>query len=92
MPSFRAWNQEEKWHEGAHDPVQPGAEHPFLGPLVVLIGPGTVSAAEDFLIPLHHQWSDDTGWRENGRNHRSAPSRLPPGREGQNLHQTRYLS
>ncbi len=54
MPSFRAWNQEEKWHEGAHDPVQPRGENPFLGPLVVLIGPGTVSAAEDFLIPLHH--------------------------------------
>ena len=54
MPSFRAWGQEEKWHEGEHDPVQPGEESPFLGPLMVLIGPGTVSAAEDFLIPLHH--------------------------------------
>ena len=54
MPSFRAWNQEEKWYEGAHDPVLSRGENPFLGPLVVLIGPGTGSAAEDFLIPLHH--------------------------------------
>ncbi len=54
MPSFRAWNQEENWHEGVHDPVRPGTQNPFLGPLVVLIGPGTVSAAEDFLITLHH--------------------------------------
>ncbi|MCY3766551.1 MAG: S41 family peptidase [Gemmatimonadetes bacterium] len=54
MPSFRAWNQEEKWHEGAHEPVEPGTRNPFLGPLAVLIGPGTVSAAEDFLVTLHY--------------------------------------
>ncbi len=54
MPSFRAWGQEEKWYKGEHDHVQPREEDPFLGPVVVLIGPGTVSASEDFLIPLHH--------------------------------------
>ena len=53
MPASRAWGQEEAWHEGEHDPVQPG-DNPYLGPLVVLIDPETVSAAEDFLIPLHH--------------------------------------
>ena len=53
MPAFRAWGQEEEWHEGEHDRVEPG-DSPYLGPLVVLIGPETVSAAEDFLIPLHH--------------------------------------
>jgi len=54
MPSFRAWDYGEKWYEGTHEPVRPGTPNPFLGPLVVLIGPGTASAAEDFLITLHH--------------------------------------
>ncbi len=53
MPAFRAWGKEEEWYEGSHGPVQPRGDEQFLGPVVVLIGPGTVSAAEDFLIPLH---------------------------------------
>lgn len=54
MPSFRAWGQKEKWYEGQHAPVQPiKGKKPFLGPVVVLTGPRTVSAGEDFLIPLH---------------------------------------
>jgi len=53
MPAFRAWGKEEKWYEGTHGSIEPRGENPFLGPIVVLIGPGTVSAAEDFLIPLH---------------------------------------
>jgi len=53
MPSFRAWGEEEEWYEGTHDPVQPRGDDPFLGPVVVLSNVGTVSAAEDFLIPLH---------------------------------------
>ena len=54
MPAFRAWGREEQWHEGTHDPVLPvKGRKPFLGPVVVLIGPRTFSAAEDFLIPLH---------------------------------------
>lgn len=53
MPSFRAWGEEEEWHEGTHDPVQPRGDNPFLGSVVVLTNVGTVSAAEDFLVPLH---------------------------------------
>lgn len=54
MPAFRAWGTEEGWHGKAGDPVKPIADRePFLGPIVVLIGPRTFSAAEDFLIPLH---------------------------------------
>lgn len=53
-PAFKAWGQEEKWHEGEHGSVMPiGGKKPFLGPVVVLVGPKTFSAAEDFLIPLH---------------------------------------
>jgi C-terminal processing protease CtpA/Prc len=34
--------------------IQPvEGQRPFLGPVVVLVGPRTLSAAEDFLIPLH---------------------------------------
>lgn len=53
MPAFRAWGKEEEWHEGKHPQVEPRGRDSYLGPLVVLTGPGTISAAEDFLIPLH---------------------------------------
>ena len=53
LPAFRAWGREEMWYHAPPELVPPRGDSPFLGPLVVLIGPGTVSAAEDFLIPLH---------------------------------------
>jgi C-terminal processing protease CtpA/Prc len=53
MPAFRAWGRPEKWHEGQHDPIVPRKEGFFLGPVVVLIGPSTCSAAEDFVVALH---------------------------------------
>jgi len=51
-PAFRAWEREEQWYEGDNQ-VRPQGTDPYLGPIVVLIGPTTASAAEDFLIPLH---------------------------------------
>ena len=33
--------------------INPETDTPFLGPVVVLIGPETNSAAEDFVVPLH---------------------------------------
>ena len=53
MPAYRAWGEKEQWHEGDISIVKPRGDNPFLGPVVVLTGPGTISAAEDFLIPLH---------------------------------------
>jgi carboxyl-terminal processing protease len=53
MPAFRAWGQKETWHEGGPSVVKPAAEKPFLGPVVVLIGADTVSAAEDFVVAIH---------------------------------------
>lgn len=50
-PAFRAWGQPEAWHEGDHTPAKP-AKDPYLGPVVVLTGPQTFSAAEDFLVVL----------------------------------------
>lgn len=55
QPSFSAWGQKDGWYEGGPETVQPvEGRKPFLGPVVVLTGPGTFSAAEDFLIPLHY--------------------------------------
>jgi C-terminal processing protease CtpA/Prc len=53
MPAFRAWGQQERWYEGDHDTVMPRKEGIFNGPIVVLIGPDTYSAAEDFVVVLH---------------------------------------
>ena len=51
-PSYQAWGREEEWFEGEHGAIEPRGEKPFSGPVVVLIGPKTYSAAEDFLVPL----------------------------------------
>jgi carboxyl-terminal processing protease len=50
-PAFRAWGRPEGWHRGKHDDVKPQND-PWLGPVVVLTGPSTFSAAEDFLVVL----------------------------------------
>jgi carboxyl-terminal processing protease len=53
VPTFRAWGEKETWlkHEGSV--IRPATGERFLGPVVVLIGPGTVSAAEDFVVAIH---------------------------------------
>lgn len=50
-PSFRAWSRPEAWawHEEADDAFDPHGEHFYTGPVAVLSGPRTYSAAEDFL-------------------------------------------
>jgi carboxyl-terminal processing protease len=52
-PVFRAWNRPMPLFEGGDSGVvEPRGERPFSGPVEVLIGPNTYSAAEDFLVPL----------------------------------------
>jgi C-terminal processing protease CtpA/Prc len=51
--AFRAWGQDEQWYDGGYKMINPETTEPFLGPVVVLIGPETYSAAEDFVVPLH---------------------------------------
>jgi C-terminal processing protease CtpA/Prc len=53
VPAFRAWGREETWHKGDHGTIEPGPGEPFRGPVVVLTGPNTASAAEDFVVALH---------------------------------------
>jgi C-terminal processing protease CtpA/Prc len=53
IPSFHAWGKPEGWYEAAHDPEPlPLVEDPYLGPIVILAGPLTGSAAENFLVPF----------------------------------------
>ena len=51
-PTFRAWGREPSWFEGDHGTIEPRGQEPFEGDVVVLIGPRTYSAAEDFLVPM----------------------------------------
>jgi C-terminal processing protease CtpA/Prc len=53
MPAYRAWGEEERWYNGKPSAINPRTKTPFLGPIAVLIGPSTVSAAEDFVVALH---------------------------------------
>ena len=53
IAAFKAWGRPKKWFEGEPRMIEPKGDKPFLGPIVVLIGPGTNSAAEDFVVPLH---------------------------------------
>jgi C-terminal processing protease CtpA/Prc len=51
---FAALGRRHGWYEGPPERVLPAEDvEPYLGPMAVLIGPGTFSAAEDFLVPLH---------------------------------------
>ena len=52
-PTFEAWGRPSEWHEGGDSGViEPRGSSAFTGPVAVLIGPRTFSAAEDFLVPL----------------------------------------
>ena len=52
-PTFEAWGRPSEWHEGGDSGViEPRGDSAFTGPVAVLIGPRTFSAAEDFLVPL----------------------------------------
>lgn len=51
-PAFRAWGRPDEWHHGEPSEIRPAAE-PFRGPIAILVGPATFSAAEDFVAVLH---------------------------------------
>ncbi len=50
LPAFRAWGREEQWYEGTHGTIQPSEGPRYPGPVAVLTGPATASAAEDFVV------------------------------------------
>jgi len=54
VPAYRSWGRPAGWVEGGPATVKPREGKRYSGPLVVLTGPGTFSAGEDFLVPLKH--------------------------------------
>lgn len=54
-PTFQAWRQPQSWYEGDPDVIKPSDKSHYSGPIYVLTGASTCSAAEDFLIPLRTQ-------------------------------------
>ncbi len=53
IAAFKAWGRPKKWFNGGTRTIEPREEEAYLGPLVILIGPKTISAGEDFAVPLH---------------------------------------
>jgi len=53
-PAQRSWGEAETWFEAEPGKVAPAEGRRYTGPLAVLVGPNTVSAAEDFLVPLDY--------------------------------------
>lgn len=49
-PAFRAWGRPAPRYLGEPGSVPPDPAHHFAGPVIVLTGPGTYSAAEDFAV------------------------------------------
>ena len=54
VPAYRSWGQPTGWKEEGPAVIEPRAGKRYNGPLTVLTGPGTFSAAEDFLVPLQY--------------------------------------
>ncbi len=53
IAAFKAWGRPKKWFEGESRMIEPRQGENYLGPIVILIGTETFSAAEDFVVPLH---------------------------------------
>jgi C-terminal processing protease CtpA/Prc len=53
MPISKTVNRDNSWYEGELDNPIPKLDNPYFGPIVILIGPRTGSAAEDCIISLH---------------------------------------
>jgi C-terminal processing protease CtpA/Prc len=54
VPANRSWGRPTGWIEHAPYTIEPRMGKRYTGPLVVLAGSGTHSAAENFLVPLKY--------------------------------------
>lgn len=50
IAAYRAWGRDEQWQEGDGSTIEPHKTKHYGGPVVVLAGPRTGSAAEDFVV------------------------------------------
>jgi carboxyl-terminal processing protease len=83
VAAFEAWGRPERWHFGEPKSIQPAGGEAFDGPVVVLIGPRTFSAAEDFVVPLHASGRAVlVGERTGGSTGQPLPFSLPFGVRG----------
>jgi carboxyl-terminal processing protease len=53
-PALASWGQAETWYQGDTVKIDPSLRRRYAGPLVILTGPGTLSTAEDFIVPLDY--------------------------------------
>jgi carboxyl-terminal processing protease len=51
-PAFASWSQPERTYQGDTVRIEPSGLKRYKGPLVILIGPNTMSTSEDFIVPL----------------------------------------
>jgi len=51
-PAYASWGKAEKPLVGEPVRIEPDTRKRYLGPLVILTGPNTMSTAEDFIVPL----------------------------------------
>jgi carboxyl-terminal processing protease len=80
LPAYRAWGQPEQWHEGNHGVIQPHEGKRYGGPVVVLAGPATYSAAEDFVVAFQTaQRGKVIGEPTNGSTGQPLTIKLPGG-------------
>ena len=54
VSAYRSWGHPTGWIEGDPSIIEPRKGKTYSGPLAILVGPGTFSSAEDFLVPLKY--------------------------------------
>ena len=54
VPAYKSWGRPTEWLESNPSIIEPRNGKRYTGPLVILTGPCTFSAAEDFLVPLKY--------------------------------------
>ena len=80
LPMFRAFDQAELWFAGSPGTVEPSRGKHYQGPVVVLTGPATGSAAEDFVVVFQASGRGKVvGQRTNGSTGQILTVDLPGG-------------
>lgn len=80
IAAYKAWGRDVPWQEGDHGRIRPHKTIHYDGPVVVLTGPGTVSAAEDFVVAFQTSGRGKViGQKTNGSTGQPLQIRLPGG-------------
>ena len=80
IAAYKAWGRTVPWQEGDHGRIRPHKTIHYGGPVVLLTGPGTVSAAEDFVVAFQTSGRGKViGQRTNGSTGQPLRVQLPGG-------------